>query len=269
MNDTERSAPSALLGPADPPAWRAVNGCGRAPVLLLCDHASNRVPVSLGDLGLTKADLARHIGWDIGAAAVTERLAALLDAPALLSGYSRLVLDCNRHPGTQGLCPTLSDGVAVPGNQGLSEADIAARTAALFEPYQRAIADRIARFAAAGVVPALVSLHSFTPVWAGVARPWHVGVLWDRDPRIPVPLLAALRADPRLTVGDNEPYSAREPHGYTVDVHGTRRGLPHVLIEIRQDLVADDAGAAAWADRLASALKPILADPKLYAVEHH
>ncbi len=266
---TEPALPSdavPLLGPADAPAWRAVNPGGRAPVLLVCDHASNRIPTALGTLGLPPAELERHIAWDIGAAAVTERLAGLLDAPALLSGYSRLVLDCNRHPGGAGSIPAESDGVAVPGNRDLSEAAVAARVAALFQPYQQAIADRLAAFARAGTAPALVSIHSFTPAMNGVPRPWHVGILWDEDPRIARPLLDALGADARLVVGDNEPYSARQPHGYTTAVHGTRTGLPHVLIEIRQDLIAEEAGQAEWAARLALALKPILADPKLYAV---
>lgn len=268
---TDPTVPSAagpLLGAGDPPAWRAVNAAGRAPVLLVCDHASNRIPASLGTLGLPAAELERHIAWDIGAAGVTERMAELLDAPALLSGYSRLVLDCNRHPGGVGSVPATSDGVAIPGNRDLSDAAVAARVAALFEPYQRAIADRLAAFAAAGTVPALISIHSFTPAMNGRPRPWHVGILWDADARIPGPLLEALGAEATLVVGDNEPYSAREPHGYTTDVHGTRAGLPHVLIEIRQDLIADAAGQADWAGRLAAALKPILADPKLYAVRH-
>ena len=258
----------SLLGPGDPPAWRAVHAAGQAPVLLVCDHASNRVPAALGTLGLPAAELERHIAWDIGAAAVTERLALLLDAPALLSGYSRLVLDCNRHPGGAGSIPSVSDGIAVPANRDLSEAAVAARVAALFTPYQQAIGARIAAFAAAGIVPAIVSIHSFTPAMNGRPRPWHVGILWDDDPRIARPLLDCLGAEAELVVGDNEPYSAREPHGYTTDVHGTRAGLPHVLVEIRQDLIADDAGATAWADRLAAALKPILADPKLYAIRH-
>ncbi len=268
MNDATNLTAPPLLGPDDPPAWRAIHDHGRAPALLLCDHASNRVPSALGTLGLAPGQLDRHIAWDIGAAAVTERLAALLDAPALLSGYSRLVLDCNRHPGRAGSLPAVSDGIAIPGNVGLSDAEVAARIAALFHPYQAAIGARIARFAAAGTHPGLVSIHSFTPAMNGFQRPWHVGVLWDQDPRIALPLLDALSRQPGLVVGDNEPYSARDPHGYTMDAHGTRAGLPHILIEIRQDLIGCDAGAAEWADRLAQALKPILADPKLYRLRH-
>jgi len=260
------SAPAALLGPDDPPAWRGVNTDGRAPVLLVCDHASNRIPAALGTLGLPAQELKRHIAWDIGAAAVTEHLAMLLDAPALLSAYSRLVLDCNRHPGGVGSIPAVSDGIAVPGNADLSDTDAAVRQEALFTPYQAAITARLAAFFAAGRVPALVSIHSFTPAMNGRQRPWQVGILWDEDPRIAQPMLAALAAQPGITVGDNEPYSAREPHGYTTDVHGTQAGLPHVLIEIRQDLIADAAGQREWAERIAAALKPTLADPKLYAV---
>lgn len=273
MNDAASPQPAPLTGHClldrgDPPAWRAWNDRGRASALLVCDHASNRIPAGLGTLGLAAGQLDRHIAWDIGAAAVTERLAVLLDAPALLSGYSRLVLDCNRHPGLAGSLPTVSDGIPIPGNAGLSDADAAARIAALFHPYQQAIAARIARSATAGIYPALISIHSFTPAMNGIGRPWHVGVLWDEDPRIALPLLEALRRQPGLVVGDNEPYSARDPHGYTMNAHGTCAGLPHILIEIRQDLIGDDAGAEEWAGRLARALKPILADPKLYGLRH-
>lgn len=259
----------ALLGPDDPAPWRAVNESGRAPVLLICDHASNRVPAALGDLGLAPERLGQHIGWDIGAAAVTERLAAALDAPAFLTGFSRLVIDCNRHPGGAGSIPEVSDGVEIPANQGLSPADAGARIALLFEPYHRAIAARLDGFEAAGTVPAILSIHSFTPTMSGRDRPWHAGVLWDSDPRLAVPLLAALSADPAIVVGDNEPYSARDPHGYSMAAHGGRRGLPHVLIELRQDLIADPAGASAWADRLARTLPPILSDPTLRSVRYY
>lgn len=246
-------SPPPLLGPGDPPVVEICHAQGSAAVLLTCDHASHAVPAALGGLGLDAESLARHIGWDIGAAAVARRLAELLDAPAILAGYSRLVIDCNRDPEDPTSIPAVSDGVAVPGNRDLSPAARAARRRAIFEPYHAAIA------AAIGSGPALVSIHSFTPRMNGLARPWHVGVLWDADPRIPLPLLAALRADPALVVGDNEPYSARRPAGYTVRHHAVARGLPHVAIELRQDLVESAEGAAAWAERLAAALAPILA----------
>jgi predicted N-formylglutamate amidohydrolase len=233
-------------------------------VLITCDHASNAVPVSLHGLGLGPEELGRHIGWDIGAGAVARLLAVRLDAPAILAGYSRLVIDCNRDPDDPTSIPEASDGVVVPGNRALAPEESAARRAAIFVPYHAAIEDWIVTRLARGVVPAVLSIHSFTPVMGGKARPWHAGVLWDRDPRIPVPLLAALRADESLVVGDNEPYSAREPAGYTVRHHAVARGLPHVAVELRQDLVGDDAGASRWAAILGAALAPILADRTIY-----
>ena len=262
-------APSGLLGPDDPPPVERCHGEGKAPVLVTCDHASNAIPRALGSLGLAPDALAQHIGWDIGAAAVTRRLAAALDAPALLSGYSRLVVDCNRDPDDPSSIPEFSDGVVIPGNRQLSPEAQALRRAACFAPYHAAILARLEALIAAASAPALLSIHSFTPVMNGVARPWHVGILWDKDPRIPVPLLAALGADPAISVGDNQPYSAREPAGYTVRHHAVMRGLPHVAIELRQDLVAAPEGAAAWAARLAAALKPILARREIYRVERH
>jgi len=250
-----------LIGPGEPAAVERVPGGGR--VLLTCDHASNRVPRALARLGLADGALAQHIGWDIGAAAVTRALAGRLGAPAVLSGYSRLVIDCNRDPADQSSIPVESDQVAVPGNRGLNQAARAARRAALFAPYHAAIAERLAAVRASGEVPALVSIHSFTPEMGGVTRPWQVGVLWDVDDRISTPLIAALRAA-GLTVGDNQPYSARHPAGYTQRHHALERGLPHVAIEVRQNEVATDAGASLWAGRLAEALMPILADDALY-----
>lgn len=222
------------------------------------------MPRALGDLGLAREELSRHIGWDIGAAEVSRRLAQRLDAPAILAGYSRLVVDCNRDPDDATSIAETSDGVAIPGNRGLSPQARRARQDEIFVPYHAAIAAWLDRRLARGIVPAVLSIHSFTPSMGGTARPWHVGILWDDDPRIPVPLLEGLRADPALVVGDNEPYSAREPAGYTVRHHAVARGLPHVAIELRQNLVADEAGAARWAERLGLALAPILACPEIY-----
>jgi predicted N-formylglutamate amidohydrolase len=267
MGRRRPTTPSALMpllvGPDDPPPVDFIES-GAAPVLLTCDHASNAVPRTLQGLGLARQAIAQHIGWDIGAAAVTRRLAAALDAPAVLSGYSRLVIDCNRDPSDPSSIPETSDGVAIPGNRNLSPEARDARRQACFEPYHARIAAWIAASATAVRAPALLSIHSFTPTMQGRARPWHVGILWNEDPRIPVPLLAALRAEPGVVVGDNEPYSAREPAGYTIRHHAEAGGLPHVAIELRQDLVASAAGAAEWAARLRAALAPILARPELY-----
>jgi predicted N-formylglutamate amidohydrolase len=257
-----------LLHPDDPPPVECLNERGSAPVLLTCDHASAAIPRALNELGLPQGAKA-HIRWDVGAASATRLLAAALDAPAYLSGYSRLVVDCNRDPNDPTSIAATSDGVAVPGNEALSPEARILRLEACFAPYHTAIAARLDTYNAAGVVPALLSIHSFTPEMGGVARPWHVGILWDKDARIAVPLLAALRADPGIVVGDNQPYSAREPAGFTMRYHAIPRGLPHVAIELRQDLVAEDAGAAAWAGRLAEALRPILARREIYRVERY
>src|SRR5258708_14633473 len=230
---------AALPGPDDPPPFELLPPERRAPLLIICDHASRAMPRALGRLGLDETLLMRHIGWDIGAAEVTRRLAALLDAPAVLCGYSRLVIDCNRGLGDPTSIPEESDGVAVPGNVGLTPAARVARVDGIFRPYHAAIEAQLAAFAERGIVPVVFSVHSFTPVMNGFARPWHVGVLWDKDPRVPVPLIAELAAaDPRRIVGDNEPYSAREPSGYPIRTHAEPAALPHPAGEIRQDLIA-------------------------------
>ncbi len=258
-----------LLTAADPPPVEHVNADGKAPVLITCDHASRRVPKSLRNLGLDAESLKLHIGWDIGAAEVSRGLACRLDAPGILAGYSRLVIDCNRDLDDPTSMPTVSDGVPVPGNKDLSPAAKAQRVEALFKPYHRAVETALERFATRGVHPAVLSIHSFTPVMGGSQRPWHIGILWDKDPRMAVPMLAALRREAGLVVGDNEPYSAREPAGFTVRTHAEKRGLPHLNVEIRQDLLASDAGTAEWADRLTRVLTPILEDPALYHLKHY
>lgn len=255
---------AALLGAGDPPAFTLVNPLGRAKVLLVCDHASRAVPAALADLGLADSELAKHVGWDIGAAALTHELSRRWDAPAVLSGYSRLVVDCNRVLGDPTSMPAVSDGIRVPANEGLPAEQAAARADACYWPYHAAVAAALDRFAAAGVAPAVISMHSFTPQMNGFDRPWHVGVLWDQDPRLSVPLIANLARLHGLTVGDNEPYSARGPHGFTLRHHVIPRGLPSVLLELRQDEVGTDAGVARYADYLETAFAPILADPALY-----
>jgi len=262
-------APAALIGPGEPPAAEIVNPAGGAPILFICDHASNAMPRALARLGLDDATLRLHVAWDIGAAEVARRLAARFDAPLVLSGYSRLVIDCNRRPGHPASIPTESDGIAVPGNRRLGEAAVEERRETCFQPYHDAIDRLLAGFAARKIVPAMLSIHSFTPVFGGAARPWHVSVLWNRDPRIPTRLLTALRVDPRLVVGDNEPYDARDDHGYSLKRHAEPAGLPHALIEIRQDLIDTRHGAEEWAYRIGDALSPILAHGALYKVERY
>ena len=254
-----------LINPGEPPAVERVNPDGAAPLLLICDHASNRVPRSLNGLGIDPAQLRRHIAWDIGAGAVARGLAERLNAPALLAGYSRLAIDCNRAPDDPQSIPEKSDGTPIPANLGLGPADRQARVEALFLPYHAAIAADIDRLRRRGPVPVLFSVHSFTTSLNGQARPWDAGVLWNRDPRVAVPLIAALSADRSLCIGDNLPYSGREL-AYSLNRHGGAAGLPNCAIEIRQDRVADAPGVAEWIDRLADALKEILAVDGLHRV---
>ncbi len=263
---TQLSGVVSILAEDEQPPYEICNAGGAAPLVLTCDHASNRVPRSLGDLGLSPALREQHIAWDIGCAALTRRLARALDAPAILGGFSRLVVDLNRHLNDPTSMASVSDGVEVPGNVDLPHAHASQRIEEIFLPYHQALAAMLAEKQATSGVPALVAVHSFTPVWGSFQRPWHVGVLWNRDHRIARPLIDALRADPALCVGDNQPYHAREPVGYGMDVHAEGNGYPHALLEIRQDLLTDDAGIDAWSDRLATALTAVLADRDLYRV---
>lgn len=255
-----------LLAPDEPPPVEVVNGPGRAPLLLICDHASNAVPRGLRGLGLDAGVAGRHIAWDIGAAAVTRSLARRLDAPAVLAGYSRLVIDCNRPPGDPTSVPPTSDGVTVPGNRDLDQPAREARLETCFWPYHCTITRLLARMWDGDRAPALLAIHSFTPRLNGQDRPWHVGVLWNRDPRMAVPLMHRLRERDGLCIGDNEPYSGREI-GYSMDTHAGSAGLPHAAVEIRQDLIADEAGAERWAGILAEPLARIVEDSGLLRIE--
>jgi predicted N-formylglutamate amidohydrolase len=240
--------------------FEALAATARTPLLLLCDHAANALPPAYGSLGLHADLLATHIAWDIGAAQVTRALAAAYGAGAVLGRWSRLLVDLNRGPDDPTLVMKLSDGSIIPGTRDAGPDEVARRTARFHAPYHAEIARQAARIEAFAV-PVLVSLHSFTPGWKGRPRPWEIGVLYDRDTRLAAPLMAQL-AEAGFTVGDNEPYSGAL-EGDTLHTHGTRMGRPHVLIEMRQDLIADDAGAAA----LAARLKPIL-DAALATIAH-
>ena len=249
--------PGAWLAADDPPPFEAVNLDGASPWVLVCDHASNRVPRRLAGLGLDPAELERHIAWDIGAAAVARRLSGSLEAALFLSGYSRLVIDCNRPLAAPDAIAPVSDGTVVPANQGITRAEAEARAAALFWPYHRAIAAHLDRRDSVGRPTALLAIHSFTPVMKGFVRPWHIAVTWHRDRRLPALLLRELRRDPALLVGDNEPYAVRPEGDYAIPVHGEARGLPCALIEMRQDLVGTEKGQAEWAARLAAILEAV------------
>ena len=258
-----QDADEPLLAPDEPRPFEVYNEAGAAPVLLVCDHASRFVPRALGGLGLGEAELRRHIAWDIGIAEVTRALADRLGAPAVLSHFSRLIIDPNRGLDDLTLIPQLSDGVIVPANRDLSAAASQARIATFHQAYHGAVIRVLESMMARRQAPAIVSMHSFTPVMKGVERPWQIGILWNRDGRLPVPLMARLRAR-GLTVGDNEPYSGRDNHGYTLHVHAEPRGLANVLIEVRQDLIDTHHGAAEWAELLGETLQAILADPTIF-----
>jgi predicted N-formylglutamate amidohydrolase len=230
------------------------NPSGQSPLVIVADHAGNLMPRALLSLGLAAGELERHIAWDIGIAGVCRQLADTLDATLVRQNYSRLVIDCNRQPGTATSVPEISELTVIPGNAGLNEADITARVDDIFRPYHDAIEAELDRRQLAGRATALVAMHSFTPVFKGVARPWHAGVLYNRDPRFSHRLMALLRREPGLVVGDNEPYSVSDDSDYTIPVHGERRGLHHVAVEIRQDLIADDNGQRQWAEIMARLL---------------
>lgn len=254
-----------LIGPGDPPPYMTYNDHGKASVLLVADHASPYFPAAMNQLGLADWVLEKHVAWDIGSDELVRCLADELDAQAVLAGFSRLIVDPNRRLDDPSAFLAVSDGVAVPGNIDLGEEDKALRVASFFNPYHEAIATRLEAFIADGVTPAFISVHTCTPVFDRVVRPWHVGVMWDKDPRIAAPLIERLGQMEGVCIGDNEPYSGRHPHDFTIDYHAEPAGLPHVGIEVRQDLVAEAGGARRWAGILAEALRGILEDPTLYA----
>jgi predicted N-formylglutamate amidohydrolase len=245
----------------DPPAVSVVNEGGASPIVLICEHASNFIPARYANLGLAPAELRRHIAWDIGAAAVARHIAAALDAVLILSGYSRLLIDCNRPLASPTSIPERSEATAIPGNKGLTAAERAERDALFFAPFRARVAAELEARLAARRPAVLIGMHSFTPVFLGVARPWHAGVLYARARRLASLLLAGLRADDGLVIGENEPYRITTEGDFTVPVQGDARGIPTALFEVRQDLIADDAGAAAWGMRLARVLGQVAASP--------
>lgn len=235
-------------------------------LVLVADHARRDLPEEYGDLGLPATEFERHIAYDIGVEMVTRELAALIGAPAVLAGFSRLLIDPNRGEDDPTLIRQLYDGTIVPANYPLSEAERERRLENFYRPYHDAVAAMIASVAeASGHAPFILSIHSFTPSMQGHVRPWHVGILWDKDDRAPRPLIEALTADKKVVVGDNEPYDGALP-GDTMYRHATANGLAHALVEIRQDLIADSAGALAWAQRLAPIVEAINRRPDIHQV---
>lgn len=245
----------SLLGALDPPVLRVERPEGSSPFVLTCDHAGRAFPAALGNLGVPESELHRHIAWDIGIDGLGKKLAARLDAFQISQAYSRLVIDCNRRPDVPTSIVTVSEHTEVPGNVGLSEEQRQERVREIFEPYHARIREELDARAASGREAILVALHSFTPVYMQRARAVQAGVLYQRDARLAHVMLKLLRAEPELVVGDNEPYAVSDATDYGVVVYGEERGLLHVELEIRQDLIEHEEGQHAWAERLERLLR--------------
>jgi len=243
-------APGSLLALDEPQPFVVTNEDGRSPFVIVADHAGRYLPRRLHMLGLHEAECERHIAWDIGAGAVSGLIGDALGAVVIRQNYSRLAIDCNRTPGSETSIVEVSELTTVPGNIGLTKAQTEARVREIFQLYHDRIAGELDRRRRTGRPAVLIAMHSFTPVFKSAARPWHVGVLYNRDPRLAKALMDLLRSEQGLVVGDNEPYSVSDESDYTIPIHGERRGLPHVEIEIRQDLIADEAGQRRWANLL-------------------
>lgn len=268
MQQSPGCTPDLLVAPSLTEAYEILPGRADAGVLVICDHAQNMLPAEYGTLGLPPEQLERHIAYDIGAYGIASRVARTLGAPAISTRFSRLLIDPNRGLDDPTLVMRLSDRAVIPGNRNVDAAERDRRVERFYEPYHVALDELIETCVAAGVPPVLLSVHSFTDVWKGARRPWHAAILWDRDYRFAVPLLQALRAEEGLVVGENEPYDGKLA-GDCMWQHGTRRGLAHTIVEIRQDLIRDDAGQAEWAARIASAVKGILERPDLREELHN
>jgi predicted N-formylglutamate amidohydrolase len=243
-----------LLAADEPSAYLEVPSSGPSGFIVLADHAGARIPRKLANLGLPAEELTRHIAWDIGVLGVARRIAATLHAPLVAQNYSRLVIDCNRDPKVASSIPDISETREIPGNKDLSAADIAARRAEIFDPYHGRITEILDERAAAGQRTIVVAQHTMTDVYKGVRREMHAAILYNRDRRFAGIMLAMLRRETGLIVADNEPYFVSDETDYTIPHHAEARSLPYVEIEIRQDLVRDDAGQAEWAERIAGAL---------------
>jgi predicted N-formylglutamate amidohydrolase len=270
MPDVAQCA-SPAVAPSLTESYEILPGRTDLGLLLLCDHAVNALPPAYGTLGLPATELQRHIAYDIGAYGVTRRVARALGAPAISTRFSRLLIDVNRGLDDPTLIMRLSDGAVIPGNRRVDTAEHDRRVDTYYEPYHQAIDQLIEQCSAAGVPPVLLSIHSFTDKWKDVPRPWHAAVLWDRDHRFALPLLKALRTETGLLIGENEPYDGKLA-GDCMWQHGTRRGLAHAILEVRQDLIRDEAGQTVWAERISAALNQIFARPdlrdELHAVQY-
>jgi predicted N-formylglutamate amidohydrolase len=246
--------PTPLLDADEPPPVLELNRNGNSDFVIAIDHASRLIPRRLANLGLSEQELSRHIAWDIGALAVAKAVSEALDAPLVAQNYSRLVIDCNRHPDAATSIPEIGEFTPIPGNNGLSPAERTMRRAAIFEPYHRHLADLLDERQAAGRTTILVAQHSMTNIFKGQQREMHAAIMYNRDRRFAAAMLAALRDDPALTIADNQPYFVSDETDYTIPCHGEARHLPHVAIEIRQDLITDPTGQTDWGRRIAAAL---------------
>jgi predicted N-formylglutamate amidohydrolase len=258
-----------MLLPGDPAPFEVVNAQGRSPCLIVCDHASPLIPGALGDMGLADGTRLEHIAWDIGAAVMARRLAQRLDAPAVLAGFSRLVIDCNRYLDDPALIVETSDTLAVPANRQLGDAERASRVAEIYRPYHNAIEDMLEAFEAADIVPFFISVHTMTPRMRGrEQRREEFTLCWKLDDRVAHPLLSRLGERSDLIFGDNVPYGLEPEEDYTVPEHAMKRGLPHLQFEVRQDLVADEKGAHHWADLVYDLTADLVMSPDIRRIEH-
>ncbi|CAM3498948.1 MULTISPECIES: N-formylglutamate amidohydrolase [Yersinia] len=246
--------PQPLLTAEDCSPAVLERACAVSPFIFLADHAGQTIPSRLGDLGLPPGEIDRHIGWDIGSLPVAQRLSELLDATLIHQRYSRLVIDCNRTPGIASSIPEISEQTTIPGNQSVTPAQAEARRTEIFQPYHDLIRQTLDRRAAQGQPSVIISMHSFTPTFKGVARPWQIGTLFNRNPEWALLLVELLRAEGDLQVGVNEPYAMTDATDYTLPFHAERRYLPYVGIEIRQDLITQSFGQQQWAEKLSRIL---------------
>ncbi|MFZ5672739.1 MAG: N-formylglutamate amidohydrolase [Pseudomonadota bacterium] len=244
-----------LLRPGEGDPVISVNENGQSPVVLVCEHAGKVIPQALGDMGLSPDDLTRHIAWDIGAEAVARKLAEALDAPLLVQRYSRLAYDCNRPPESPDAMPVKSETTRVPGNENLTPEARLARIRGLYRPFHNAVSELLDRRAAQNVASLIVTMHSFTPIYRGIRRHLDLGVLHDRDTRLADLVLGLAGRMKDIVVRRNEPYGPQDGVCHTLNLHGAARGLHHVMLEIRNDLISHEGGQAQWAERLAQVLE--------------
>lgn len=262
-----KKLPGRLLAPNEPKAFRLENLRGRGVGLIICDHASNRVPRSLKNLGMRKEDLLKHIGWDIGGEDASLYLSKALDMPAVLASYSRLVLDLNRAPAHRECMADVSDHIQVPANKGLSKAERARRLKEIYQPYQNQIGKQVDLLLKRKKTPLLIAVHSFTPEMDGIKRPWHIAILWHREEAIAKRVIREIRKNhPDVLVGENEPYTLNDERfkGSTMCCHAEERGLPYIFVEFRQDLINTREKAHYWADLFLQAIKPVIDSPEFF-----